>query len=146
MSKLKLIGLNFLLVICFSNCEVEFETSTNSNDFTVETNETAYLVGDDININITNDIDETAYHYICDNSDLSYDQILRQTEDDWTEESNVVVCTTMGPMGFFGSLEQHEMKNETIQLDVEGAYKLKYTFIMNADTISYFSNEFTVEL
>ena len=146
MSKLKLIGVYFLLAICFSNCEIEFGTTTNSNDFSIETDESAYLVGDDINVNITNDIEETANHYMCDNVDLTYDQILKQTDDNWTEESNFVICTTMGPMGFFGTLVQHEMKNETIHIDVEGTYKLKYTFIVNTDTISSFSNEFTVGL
>jgi hypothetical protein len=49
----------------------------------------------------------------------------------------------MGPVGYNGTLNVNETKNDTVNLlNTVGTYKLRYRFITETDTFDIDSNEF----
>ncbi len=110
----------------------------------IESSQDQYNVNDNISISIINRLEETAFHFKCDNFDLSYSHILKYEAANWEINERALICTTFGPMGFWGTINTDELKKDSIHLSDPGLYKLKYTFILDADTSFFYSNKFEV--
>lgn len=63
----------------------------------------------------------------------------------WIKSYYPLVCTAMGPAGFYGTLNISETKYDTITLFNEtGKFKLRFRFIIDNDSLDFDSNEFTI--
>lgn len=130
-----------ILIFCYS-CEKENIDGKNS--IVIETEKNDYNINNVITISITNNLNENATHFICDNHGLRASHLLKYESEKWIEEEITYGCYQMGPMGFFGTISMSETKIDSISIDNAGLYKLKYTFIIDSDTAYYYSNNFQV--
>ena len=133
--------ITFSLTIFVFSCEKENKDSTETIKITTGKNE--YVVNSKIDVTLKNDLTKQASHFKCDNVDLCPSKILKNENGAWIENEYAVVCTQMGPMGYFGSLDIAEIKHDTISLFNEvGKFKLRYRFVVDNDTLDFDSNEF----
>jgi len=143
MKNIKLISISTMLALVFSNCEETVINNFDENIF-ILTDQTQYQNAEQINVSIKNNRTEGARHFICDNVDLTYNHLLTQTDDGWSQEQHVIFCTFLGPSGYYGEIESLETKYDSLIIGTAGTYKLKYTFIVDSDTLHYLSNKFNV--
>jgi hypothetical protein len=130
----------FSLTIFMVACEKE---NTNKTDIMITTGNTEYVVNSMIDVTVKNDLKKQAAYFKCDNVDLCPAIILKNENGLWIENEYPVVCTQMGPMGYFGIIEIAETKYDTLSLFNEtGLFKLKYRFVVESDTLDFESNEF----
>jgi len=129
-----------LLTVFVISCEKE---SKDSISIKIETGKNEYVVNSEIDVTIKNDLNKLASHFKCDNVDLCPAKILKNENGIWIENEYPVVCTQMGPMGYFGVLDLAETKHDTISLFNEtGKFILRYRFVVDSDTLDFDSNEF----
>lgn len=137
--KIQIITLS-LTIFVFS-CEKESNDSTET--IKISTGKNEYVVNSKIDVTLKNDLNKQAAHFKCDNVDLCPSKILKNENGVWFENEYTVVCTQMGPMGYFGILSIAEIKHDTISLFNEvGKFKLRYRFVADNDTLEFDSNEF----
>ena len=132
------------LIFLINGCEKADEIDKTIKKIEIVTDKNFYNSQEMINASITNQLSDTAYHFKCDNHDLRVNYIVKKESDTWVEEDYPLVCTTMGPSGFWGVIIPSQTKNDSLKIDSQGKYKLKYTFIINSDTTDYLSNEFEI--
>ncbi len=138
------IGILLLLILClfqFISCEKE---SRREGDIRIEMESEKYTVNEPIPISITNELDITAFHYKCDNYDLTASHFSKRILDNWKEQGIYHICTAQFPSGFWGEIAPSETKVDLIRIKASGIYTLKYTFIIDSDTSYYSSNNFEV--
>ena len=132
----------FILTIFVIGCEKE---SKDSLTIKIETGKNEYVVNSKITVTLKNNLNKQAAHFRCDNVDICPAIILKNVNGLWTENEYSVACTQMGPMGYFGTLDIAETKQDTISLFNEiGKFKLRYRFVVDNDTLDFDSNEFLV--
>ena len=130
------------LVLFAFGCQKDEE---NQSGIEIRTSKTNYVVNAKIPVTIESHLKIQAAYFTCDNIDLRAEKILKEENGAWVENQNLVNCTQMGPMGYFGILNQSETKKDSITLWNEvGKFKLRYRFVVDADTVDFDSNEFTV--
>lgn len=128
----------FLLIV---SCESE----NDSQIITIQTGKSEYIYQSEVDVTITNNSTKDVNYFKCDNSDLSPSQILRYDNGKWTAEDFYVICTAMGPSGYFGIIDGLGSKQDTIPLDMRlGKMKYRYKFVIENDTLTIDSNEFNV--
>lgn len=138
-NSLKLAGLPLFLLLL--SCETENETST----LTVNTGKGEYTYLSYVDVTLTNQSDKDAAYFTCDNVDLTPSQILHYDNGEWVVEEIPVLCTGMGPAGYFGTIEADGNKKDTVVMDMPiGRVKLRYQFVIDNDTLNFDSNEFVV--
>ena len=130
----------FSFTIIFIGCE---EVSKDPINIKIETGKNEYVVNTVIDVTLTNNSNKQAQHFKCDNSDLGPFKMLKYENGIWIENYYAILCTAMGPMGYFGVLDISETKHDTLSLYNEtGKFKLRYRFIVDNDTLDFDSNEF----
>ena len=123
------------LVIFAFGCEKENENQT---IIKITTEKTEYVVNSKIDVTIKNDLEKQAAYFKCDNVDLRPVKILKNENGVWIENEYLVNCTQMGPVGYFGVLDNAETKHDTITFFNEiGKFKLRYRFVVDNDTIDF---------
>lgn len=130
----------------FSGCEKE-NKEENTIDPTIQilTGKSQYFINENIDLKLTNQLDLPVNYFICDQIDLAPMQVLLYTNGGWIEMDTTYLCTSMGPMGYFGVLDIMETENDTFCLfNMTGTYKLKYEFLLGEYFITYCSNEFEI--
>ena len=143
MKNIKLISICTMLALVFSNCEETVINNFDENIF-ISTDQTQYQNAEQINVSIKNNFSEEARHFICDAVDITYHYLLTETDEGWSQEQHEIICTFLGPSGYSGILESLETKYDSLIIDTAGSYKLKYSFIVDSDTLHYLSNKFNV--
>ncbi len=129
-----------LMIFAFS-CEKESNDSTEK--IKILTGKNEYVVNSKVDVTLKNGLSKQASHFKCDNVDICPSIILKKEDDKWIENEYAVLCTQMGPMGYFGILNIAETKHDTISLFNEiGRFKLRYRFVIDNDTLDFDSNEF----
>jgi len=142
-----LIGITFILIVgIIYSCEKEDseENIQEGKQIEIKTKKDVYDNSEMIHLRISNKLEDTAYHFKCDNYNLEPTYILKKQSDIWVKKELHYICTQMGPMGYFGKLIPSQTKNDSLEIDSTGTYKLRYTFIINSDTSYYTSNMFEV--
>lgn len=130
-----------IVLIVFVSCGKE--KTKDSQKIIIKTGKNEYVVNTKIDVAITNNLNNQAKHFKCDNSDLSPSKILKNKNGKWIENDYAINCTQMGPMGYFGVLDISETKHDTLSLFNEiGKFKLRYRFVVDNDTLDFDSNEF----
>lgn len=143
MKRVKLISI-VLSLFFFTNCE---KTETVESDtIKIRTGKANYLVNSEIDLTLINNTSSAAKHFICDNSNLAPTWIVEYDNNSWNEIEFPLLCTAMGPAGFYGILDVSEIKHDTVTLSINetGKFKLRYRFVIGNDTLDFDSNEFTV--
>lgn len=137
-----IIRLTFLLLfLAMISCDSE----NNSLDITIKTGKSEYISFSEVDVVISNNSSNDVNYFKCDNSDLSPSQILRYDNGKWIAEDYYVVCTSMGPSGYFGILKGLGVKQDTVPMGMLlGKIKLRYKFLIDNDTLTIDSNEFNV--
>ena len=130
----------FPFAILLTGCEKEGKDLIT---IMIETSKKEYFVNSKILVTIKNDLNKQATHFKCDNVDLVPTKILKKENGRWIENEYPVVCTQMGPMGYFGLLNIAETKHDSITLlNSIGRFKLRYRFLIDNDYMDFDSNEF----
>ena len=111
----------------------------------IHTDKNIYSPGEMIHVKIKSNLSQTAYHYSCDDVNLKPSHILSYVNGKWQEEAKYYICTTLGPMGFWGKLENIYAKEDSLYINKKGLFTLKYTFIVEPDTLYIESNEFEIK-
>ena len=136
---IRLTFLSFILLM------VSCDSDINKLDIVIKTGEIYYMEFSEVDVTITNNSSRDLYYFKCDNVDLSPSQILRYDNGKWIAVDYNVVCTDMGPSGYFGVLKGLGLKQDTVPLDrYLGKIKLRYKFMIDKDTLTIDSNEFNV--
>lgn len=131
------------LMILFFSCEKESHDSKEK--IRIVTGKNEYVVNSKIDVTLKNDLSKQAAHFKCDNVDLCPTKIVKNENGVWIENEYAVLCTHMGPMGYYGVLNIAETKYDTISLFNEtGKFKLRYRFVVDNDTLDFDSNEFSL--
>lgn len=110
----------------------------------VETDQSDYLVNEDIQVNISNLSERNATYFRCDNVDLTPSHILRFEKVRWQAEEQFFLCTFRGPSGFIGSLTQGATEIDLISMQKRGIYQLRYEFEIDGIRRFFDSNKFKV--
>jgi hypothetical protein len=134
-----------LIILALSSGFFGCKKSNDSLEIVVKTGKNQYVVNDKIDVSVTNHLTKQANYFICDNVGLSPSKFLKYNNGKWTEYYYPAICTAMGPAGFYGVLNASYTKFDTLTLPSEiGQFKLRYTFIVNNDTLNYDSNEILI--
>lgn len=124
---------------------ISCDSENNSLDITIKTGKSEYISFSEVDVVISNNSSKDVNYFKCDNSDLSPSQILRYDNGKWNAEDYNVVCTSMGPSGYFGIIKGLGVKQDTVPMDMLlGKIKLRYKFLIDNDTLTIDSNEFNV--
>ena len=137
--------LTFMFFLLVGGCELANDTEVTLGDsevgsMDIETYKSEYIQTEMIRVSVANNSIDTAFHYKCDNHDLRLSHIMKKESDTWIVAEYPLWCTYMGPNGYIGSIFPSQIKNDSLIIDSIGTYKLRYTFIIHADTVYYESN------
>ncbi|MBN1950241.1 MAG: hypothetical protein JW801_03505 [Bacteroidales bacterium] len=131
-----------LLAILALGCERTKERVIGIN---IETGAAEYLVNTPVDVRLTNHLAFSANYFICDQVDLGPARIMKYQNNEWTGEEYAVVCTQMGPSGYYGVFRIGETRYDTVMLFNEtGLFRFRYRFMVKEDTLEYDSNEFRI--
>ncbi len=132
------------IIIIFSlSCE-KTTTNTIESEIVISTDEKIYSSNEKIAFEVLNKTENAWTHFICDNVNIAPDKIVKFHTGTWLEFDYFVICTAMGPAGYFGILEPMDMINDSLMIEEIGRYKLRFKFIAESDTLFYYSNEFVI--
>jgi len=133
-----------ILLFIITGCEKDDEIDNAIKKIEIVTDKNLYDIQEKINVSITNQLSDTAYHFKCHNHDLRVNYIVKKEYYTWVEEDFPLICFAMGPSGYWGMIIPSQIKKDSLNIDSQGTYKLKYTFIIDSDTTDYLSNEFVI--
>jgi hypothetical protein len=133
------------IIIFASGCEkTTMNTNESEKEIVVSTDKKVYSSGEKIAIEVLNKTKNEWNHFKCDNVNIAPDKISKFHSGIWLEFDYFVICTTMGPAGYFALIEPMEMIKDTLMIEEIGKYKLRFKFIAGSDTLFYYSNEFEI--
>jgi hypothetical protein len=126
--------------IMLTGCEKE---SDDNSVVIIRTDKSEYVVNSKMGISLKNNSEMILKHFKCDNYAIRPLKLIEKVDGNWVAEDFQTVCTQMGPVGYNGTLNVNETKNDTVNLlNTVGTYKLRYRFITETDTFDIDSNEF----
>lgn len=122
------------LIILIIGCEKE---SKDIATISIKTGKNEYLVNSKIDITIKNNSNKQAQYIKCSDNNIQ-SEIHKYYNDTWNSYY-YFLCTNQG------ILDISEIKHDTIVfLDETGKFKLRYSFIVNNEALTVYSNEFLI--
>lgn len=133
-------------LLLFIQCKKQTYSNEDRNPtIEIKTDKNIYSISENIATEIVNKTANIIYHFKCDNVNIAPDRIEKFQNNSWFDLNYYVVCTAMGPAGYFGNLLPTESISDTILISKSGIYRLKYKFIIELDTVICKSNKFQIE-
>lgn len=150
MEKRFTIALAFLLSLPLYNCSTKSYNPTLDveppvdREIRIRTGDVNYENGKQVDIKITNLLDDTAGYITCGDQDLPPSLVLRFESGKWIEQEVSGLCTEPETTCYCGTLKSAAEADKKILMPSPGLYKLRYSFEVKAQVVHFFSNEFEV--